>query len=149
MNIVQDWVQKLGLRHQGVLLTAVRGCDLLPREHVSKHLTRAFRADVLNAFVGDPKKSASFIEVVDHGKFTDLTVAVLRDLDVYPVHYLMHLTHAAEILAYKHPVQEIGDRWRIFYFGVCRKLHVNPETETQLDERLNAEEATFKEAQGV
>ncbi len=31
-SIVQPWAAKLGLRHQGVLVSAVRGCDSISRE---------------------------------------------------------------------------------------------------------------------
>lgn len=142
-SIVQDWACKLGLRHQGVLMTAIRGCDIVPKHDVSKSIARAFRADVLNAHCGDPNKSKSFIEVFDHGVFIDLMDKFTSHLDHYPLHYVMHLTHAAEIIGYKHPDQNTSDRWRILYFTVCKRLHMTPETEAELDKRLNADEATF------
>lgn len=142
-SIIQDWACKLGLRHQGVLTTAIRGCDLVPKDDVSKTLVRAFRADLLNAHVGDPHKSRSFIQVIKHEEFIDLSAKFTSNLDHYPLHYVMHLTHAAEIIGYKHPDQNTADRWRILYFTVCKRLHVNPETEAQLDKRLNADEETF------
>lgn len=148
-TVMQPWTFNLGLRHQGILLAAVRGCDLIPKGHVSKSIVRALRSDILNSFCVDPKKAASFIEVFSYQQFIDLTKKFLYDLDPYPVHYLLHLTHAAEILGYKHPTLEISDRWRIFYFGVVRKFHMKPETEADLDKRLNATEEEFKESQEI
>lgn len=142
-SIVQEWACRLGLRHQGVLMTAIRGCDGLEKNHVSKRIARAFRADVLNAHVGDPRKSKSFIQVFDEGVFTDMVEELTGNLDVYPLHYIMHLAHASEILAYKHPDLNTSARWRILYFRICKRLHMNPETEEQLDARLNADEASF------
>ncbi len=144
-SIVQDWACKLGLRHQGVLMTAIRGCDIVPKHDVSKAIARSLRAEVLNAHCGDPNKSKSFIEVFRHEDFIDLMVKFTSNLDVYPLHYVMHLTHAAEIIGYKHPDQNTSNRWRILYFRVCERLHMNPETEQELDKRLNADEATFAE----
>jgi hypothetical protein len=139
---------ELGLRHQGVILTAVRGCDQVPKKHLSKAITRAFRCDVLNAHCGDPKKSASFIEHFEYPDFVDMKEEFLRDLDEYPVHYLLHLAHASEVVGYYHPVQERQDLWRMLYFGIVSKFHMHPETKAELDKRLNADEAVFKELQG-
>ena len=144
-SIVQDWACKLGLRHQGTLMTAIRGCDIVPKHDISKSIARALRADVLNAHVGDPRKAKAFIEVFEHGVFIDIMSKFTSNLDHYPLHYVMHLTHAAEIIGYKHPDQNTADRWRILYFTVCRRLHMHPETEAGLDARLNADEVTFSQ----
>lgn len=144
-SITQDWVNELGLRHQGVLMTAIRGCDSVPKIDASKSIVRAFRADVLNAHVSDPRKAKSFIQFFDHGEFIDLMNVFTSSLDHYPLHYVMHLAHAAEVVGYKHPDQNTSDRWRILYFVVCKRLHVNPETEAQLDARLNKTEEEFAE----
>jgi hypothetical protein len=42
-SILQDWVQSLGLRQQGVILTAIRGCDTAPKLDTAKALTRSLR----------------------------------------------------------------------------------------------------------
>jgi hypothetical protein len=56
-SVLQDWVMTLGLRQQGTLLSGIRGCDTVPKHHITKLLVRGLRADCLNAFCGDPKKS--------------------------------------------------------------------------------------------
>lgn len=142
-SVLQDWVQDLGLRHQGVLLTAVRGCDTSPRDDPSKLLTRCFRDAILNAHCGDARKSASFIERVPHEVLLKRMNDVVRDHDALPHHYLMHLVHAAEILGYKHPDDFTRAAWNSFYVSMTNKLHMAPETEAELDRRLDADEATF------
>jgi hypothetical protein len=142
-SILQDWVTGLGLRHQGVLLTAVRGCDTAPKDDPSKLLTRCIRAELLNAHCGDAAKAATFIERVDWATLNDRFAAFRRSLDHYPHHYVMHVVHAIEIIGYKHPDPSTRNRWHYYYLSLARGLHVNPETEAELDERLNADEETF------
>lgn len=142
-SILQDWVMGLELRHQGVLLTAVRGCDTAPKHDASKAITKHFRAVILNAHCGDPTGAATFIQVADPDLLKARIDAFRKDLDHYPHHYVMHFIHACEIVGYKHPDDSIGECWLEAYRSLCRGLHVNPETEPQLDERLNADEASF------
>jgi hypothetical protein len=74
--------------------------DNVPKDDATKLLARCLRAVILNSF--DPKPS-SFIEKVDDKELEARMVAVLKNHDHYPVHYLMHLMHGAEIIGYKHP----------------------------------------------
>lgn len=143
-SVLQNWVMELGLRHQGVLLTAVRGCDTAPKNDPSKMLVRCYRSMVLNCHCGDPSKAVSFIERVAHDELYRRMRDFLKNLDHYPHHYVMHLAHAAEIIGYKNRVDEQFGLWLDFYFRICKGLHVNPESEQQLDERLNASEEEFK-----
>lgn len=142
-SILQDWVMELGLRHQGVLLTVVRGCDTAPKDDPSKLFTRCIRAVILNAHCGDPAKARTFIESVSTYEMLSRFTAFRSNLDHYPHHYCMHVIHAIEIIGYKHPIEGIRDEFGFFYLKLCKGLHVNPETEDQLDERLNADEETF------
>ena len=147
-SIFQIWVQNLGLRHQGALLTAIRGCDVVERDDESKWLARFYRACILRPHCGDVRQAASFMlwpdDTVEVAKHMN---AFIRSHDHYPHHYLMHLIHAAEIVGYKHPDRNIRDYWLSFYRHMCNKFHMNPESEGQLDERLNADEETFGKQQ--
>lgn len=145
MSILQGWVEELGLRHQGVLLTAIRGCDTAPKNDSSKNFVRCYRAIILKAHCGNAKKAASFIEGVDGEELFKRFEAFRRDLDHYPHHYVMHMVHSIEIVGYKHPYARQRDLWGAMYPLLCKGLHVNPETEQQLDARLNADEASFKD----
>jgi len=75
--------------------------------------------------------------------FYAMAMQVAGDHDCLPHHYIMHLVHAAEVIGYNHPQDEIRGHFRSWYLLMCRKLHVNPETEAQMNERLNADEETF------
>jgi hypothetical protein len=99
-GVLQPWVKQLTLRHQGVLMACVRGCDSVPKEDATKALARCLRGTFLQSF--DPKPS-SFIEHVDDTVLRDRMVAVLKNLDHYPIHYIMHLMHGSEIIGYKWP----------------------------------------------
>jgi hypothetical protein len=140
-SILQQWVINLGLRHQGVLLSVVRGCDNVGKEDASKAIARALRGTFLFAFDLEP---SSFIEL--HVEDTELEArfsAFLRNFDHLPIHFVMHLMFAAEIIGYKHPIREIRLVWQLFYRRLVHKLHLRPESEDRLDERLNACEAEF------
>jgi hypothetical protein len=138
-SVLQDWVMELGLRHQGVMLCAVRGCDTAPKDDPSKMLTRCLRYAVLNCHCGDAAKAVSFIELVSKEELRARMIAFLKNCDHYPQHYVSHLMHAAEVVGYKRP----SEAWLWFYQKLCKGLHVSPETEPQLDARLTADETTF------
>jgi hypothetical protein len=142
-SILQDWVCGLGLRHQGVLVSAVRGCDDAPKDDPSKLFVRCYRAVILNAHCVNPEKAATFIQVVPVMTLAERFYNFRKNLDHYPHHYVMHFIHAIEIIGYKHPSSEVRAIWREFYNTLCRGLHVSPESEMELDYRLNADEETF------
>lgn len=150
MNVLQDWVCKLGLRYQGVLIASVRGCDTVSKHNTVKDLVRAYRAVILNSFCGDPKKSSSFIEVFSDEKLADIMTTVVASAgDELPHHYVMHMIHSAEIVGYYHPNEKIGVCWQYFYERMCVKMHVRPETIQELERRLNAPEEEFQRLQAV
>jgi 3-phenylpropionate/cinnamic acid dioxygenase small subunit len=142
-SVLQDWVQTLGLRHQGTLLTAVRGCDTAMKDEPSKLLIRCFRATILNAHCKDPRKAATFIQQVDEPELRKRFDDFRKTSEQYPAHYLGHLLHAIQIVGYKHPEHNVRALWEGFYLRMVQAQHLNPETEAQMDDRLNADEATF------
>jgi hypothetical protein len=143
-SILKDWVTRLGLRYQGVLLTAVRGCDNAPKEDASKDFSRMYRGMILNTHCADPLKALSFIQVYDNPqKEVEIFTAFRKDLDHYPHHFVMHLVHAIEIIGYKHSDLETRYRWNSFYYRLCKGLHTSPESEAELALRLEADEEAF------
>lgn len=142
-SILQTWVTELGLRHQGVLLTVIRGCDDAPKHDPSKLFTRCVRDMILRPFCGDPSKAQTFIEHVGADELARRFDAFRKNLDHYPHHYVMHVIHAIEIIGYHYPGPVVADPWLSMYQRLCHGLHVNPETKEQLDDRLNADEETF------
>ena len=139
LSVLKPWVEHLGLRHQGVLMACVRGCDNVPKEDPTKALARCLRGTILNSF---DRKPTSFIENVDDVQLRERMIAVLKNHDHYPVHYVMHLMHGSEIVGYKCPAPE-AVFWRWFYEKLAQCFHLNIETEAQLDARLGACEARF------
>lgn len=144
-SILQEWVTELGLRHQGVLLSAVRGCDTVQRDDPVKLIARALRGEILVPHCGDIKKSASFMHRYEDDELLRLMGAFSKSFDHYPLHYIMHLIFAVEIVGYYHP--DRSGYWRGFYTLMCSKLHMTTETKAELDHRLNADEDSFKRAQ--
>jgi len=146
-SIIHNWAAKLGLRHQGVLVSAIRGCDSVEREDPSKWLVRCFRGVLLRAHCGDVKEAGSFMVPFDQ-EIWDHTVAdFLRSIDHYPNHWLLHFMHACEIVGYKHPNVGISTAFLRLYLRLVKKFHLVPESELQLDARLNADEKTFVKEQ--
>lgn len=139
-SVLQPWVQELGLRHQGVLISATRGCDYMSKEDASKALVRAYRSEILVSFDNDPK---TFIDKVTRKELASRMETVLHGFDHYPIHWIMPFAYAAEILGYYHPNPARGELWLQFYTRLVKKIHLNPETKEQLDERLNASEEDF------
>lgn len=146
-GILQDWVTQLGLRHQGVLLTAIRGCDTAPKEDVSKDLSRAIRGLILLTHCADPKQSSSFIEDCDSTELETRYNAFMRNCDQYPHHFVMHIVHATQVIGYCHASPVFRGVCELAYARFCSRLHVRPETEAAMNERLNQDEITFRQTQ--
>lgn len=135
-SVLQDWVMELPLREQGVLLTAVRGCDLTPK-HPLDAPERELVGCIRNAFMvpADPRE-------VDHspGSFfrTYLTSPFKPSaFGHYPQHWVSHVMHAVEVIGYRHPNLYMREWFYELYRQFCKSLHVNPETFEQYEARLS------------
>lgn len=135
-QVQRQWSTRLPLRHQGVLFTAIRGCDGAPKEDPSKSLSRMIRRACLNP--------ADERETSNHGGFfgfepqkmsRDLN-EFLHSLDQYPLHYVMHLMHASQVIGYKHPNEEFRDFFKLTYALIVHTFHLNMEQESDMDLRL-------------
>lgn len=131
---------EIGLRQQGVIVSAVRGCDTLPKNHVMKTYTRALRADTLVSHSPNP---SSFFKPLTHAEFMDHLPVLKKNTDELPLHYVLHFLHASEVLAFHHPLVERRGCWNMLYLSMVKWMHLNPETPEQLSARLDADEATF------
>lgn len=142
-SVLQPWVETLTFMQQSVLLTAIRGADTLPKFHVSKYLLRWYRRCILiSAFercvLTDPydPRGGSFTGPVEADSVDEVASQYLRAVDEVPLHFHLHLVHAAEILGYKHADLEIRSWWMGFYLATVRDMHLQPESEADLDQRL-------------
>lgn len=137
MSVVQEWLaEHCSLKQQTILLSALRGCDGIAKEDISKTLTRALRGTLLHsAHYGSPEQPGTFMSIAE----VDLEEAAnkfIAHLDHYPVHWVFHFAHACEIVGYKHPEPRVGIFWHSVYFGICTALHVQAESESSCDHRL-------------
>lgn len=145
-SVQPEWCTQLPLQMQSVLLLAARGADGIAKFHPSKGVQRAYRASVLKgAYYGDvlpidDTDDNSFMSNVDFAKWSRwelVTKAFFDTVDDLPFHFVLHLVHGAEILAYKHPDEAYRYRWLAFYEEAVKDMHLTPETEAELDARLN------------
>jgi hypothetical protein len=143
-SVLQDWVMNLGLRHQGVLVSGIRGYDCASKDDPIKLLTRSFRDAIMVSF---DTKPSSFIDKVPTSEIKKRMEPVLGSMDQYHWHYLEHLLFASEIIGYYHPYPGIREIWNWFYTKAVKKIHLNPETKDQMDSRLNADEESFSKKQ--
>lgn len=137
-SVVQEWVSKLSWKQQTVLLCAIRGHDGVARDDPSKFITRSIRGCVLKNATNRDSKTPQHTDFMrmDFQKLEVPFESVIQDIDKYNVHWLMHVTHAAEILGYKHPDPTISAFWKDFYLSLVDALHLYPEPEVACNARL-------------
>lgn len=143
--VVPSWLKELSFQQQSVILLALRGPDGVRKHHICKTVHIAYRGTVLRAaergrFLEWGEKADSFMsmDAIANAMSWDWVVNTFFDhVDELPHHYVSHLAHAAQIIGYKHPDERFRRAWGYFYQRWCDDKHVNPETEHQMDERLN------------
>lgn len=136
-SVLHDWVHKLTFHQQALLMTGIRGADGSPKHDTAKAISRYLRGCVLKAAGNWNGTNNNNFMWGEYGLFMNYAVAFWEDHDHYPHHFIMHLLHCAEVIGYKHPDDYIRDQWNSFYVHGCYSFHMQPETEEQMDERLN------------
>jgi hypothetical protein len=147
--VIKGWITRLTFKQQTVLLAAIRGCDGVQREDISKKIVRRYRSVILEDADGTIDATKERYEsmspndpryVPPHFMNTyvsDLDIKIfLKSMDHYPMHWLFHFLHAVEILGYKHPQVKEREWWHDLYRKMVEALHLNIETEEEMDERL-------------
>jgi hypothetical protein len=128
-SVLRPWVMELSLREQGTLLTAIRGCDLTPKyplDAPERRLVAAIRYAVL--VPADERE-------VDAEPGTFMSRHIPLDVKPsafghYPLHWVMHLVHTIEVLAYRHPTGRDDQRrgqWLQLYYKFVKSFHLAPE----------------------
>ena len=145
-SVVQDWVQDLPLRQQGVLLLALRGPDGARKESPSKPIIRSMRALALNSGrLGVPMEKGETFEGdafmrndlnYDSQAWAEASDAFFASIDELPLHFYQHFIHAAAVIGFNYPVPIVRKHWLDFYHRAADKLHFNPETAEQFAYRL-------------
>lgn len=148
-SVLHDWVCDLTFQMQALLLTAMRGPDENNKFNAAKAIIRYLRGVVIkpagdwnginnNDFMwGEYVRKNEMQPYQDDPLFQSYASEFWQDHDEYPHHFIMHLIHCAEVVGYKHPDKDIAFHWQRFYLDACDAFHMNPETESELDERLN------------
>lgn len=153
--VFQDWMLKLTMQQQSVLVLACRGPDGVAKYHPCKEIVARYRASVLKAaYLGramkvDEGDDTTFMTMryFSDDKHWDIMCGLYFDsVDSLPHHYHMHLMHGAQIIGYKHKSVTISKRWYNFYHRACQDLHLQPETEWAMDKRLSDWEQKFWDA---
>lgn len=141
-SVLQDWVMDLPLREQGTLLTAVRGCDLAPKEwdetgsYVRETPERRLTAFIRFAFM----KPADPREVDIPGAFFQSSppkTLKVSALGHYPLHWYSHVMHALEVIGYRHPIDPVRQAALGCYLQLVKNLHLRHECYEDFYTRLS------------
>ena len=135
-SVLRDWVMDLPLREQGTLLTCVRNCDVLPKLPLAS-TARQLVAALRYAFMVpcderevDAEPGCFFVSRAPTGWKAS-------EFGHLPQHWLSHVMHAAEVVAYRHPDLETRLAFLWVYEKLVSSLHLNPETFEQFEARLS------------
>lgn len=148
--ILPDWMIKLPMQQQSVLILGLRGPDGIRKNHPMKDLQRHYRGTVLKAAkfgrslkLGEKADSFMSMEYICNPgdfdlwpKWTEMIKEYFYYIDELPHHFHLHLMHGAQILGYKHPNYIVRSSWSMFYYACVDDAHLNVETEEQMDARL-------------
>ena len=147
VSILRPWVSTLTIQAQGTLMGALRGPDGVHKNGPAKALVRALRATIVNnakdlgpddVFMGDGT-----------GVCREEEVDVFFDsVDVHPHHWYLHFLHAAAIVGYTHPNEEIRKFWDAVSARAAEDLHLSPEPRDAMLERLRRD-GTMVSAGGI
>lgn len=146
LSVLPTWISGLPLQQQSVLVLALRGPDGQPKHTTFKPLLRAYRGTILRAarygrFLEFGEKADSFMSL-DEFAYIDIWAKRVHDFlhdeaDGANLHSYTHFMHGVEILGYKHPEPRHRERWLPTYIDFVHRLHLNVETEEQMDNRLS------------
>jgi hypothetical protein len=138
-SVLHDWVHTLTFQQQALLMTGMRGPDGMPKHCEAKVIVRYLRGAVIK-----PAGNWSGLNDNDFmwGDYTGDRFDVATDLffddhDQYPHHFIMHLIHCAQVVGYKHPDKTVSFFFLKFYVTACDSFHMEPETEEEMEKRLN------------
>lgn len=128
--VIKEWAWSLSWKQQAVLLSALRGCDTADKHDISKPFIRRLRGVVLH---NGATENAEFMSAnIAEQDIYDFTKA----LDKYPIHFILHLVHAAEVIGYNYPDPKERAWWYHLYTEFVHAFHMNVETKAENDTRL-------------
>lgn len=130
---LRKWFNDLPWMQQGVLMSAFRNVDGVHQDGPHKILTRGIRA----ACIKSARTKGSFnARRPDSKMLLDAAKDFINFGDELPLHFVTHLMHAAEVIAYSHPDEEVATLWRHIYYSIVESIHFNPESREEFSIRL-------------
>jgi hypothetical protein len=136
-SVVKEWISELPFTQQALLMLSLRGPDGVEKYSGAKFILYFIRDVILKAaYPYDGKFEKGGFMRSDYENFSTVADAFFDDLDAYPMHFLMHFIHAAEVIGYHHPDDKIRNHWFNFYCFACECLHMKPENQYELNQRL-------------
>lgn len=136
-SVLHQWVHMQTFQMQALLLTAMRGPDENNKYNAAKAIVRYLRGVICKPAGDWNGTNNNDFMWGDYSQFDHYAEKFWGDHDEYPHHFTMHLVHCAEVVGYKHPDPEIAKYWQGFYVEAGWAFHMTPETESQMDRRLN------------
>ena len=133
-SVVQEWLESCSWKEQTVVLCALRGTDS-GGSTVVKSMTRWIRRKSLHNAAPDK----TFMREEGFPRIRDAAETKPLDFDMLPAHFLGHLMHALEVIGYSHPDEPTSWIAKTAYLDLCEYLHLNPESEEQMSDRLRDE----------
>lgn len=136
-SVLQEWVTTSGLtlKQQTALLCSLRGCDGVPKDDTSKYAVQTLRQIIL---LNADERTTFINQNMFLGKLDDRKEMVdfIKNIDMYPVHFIVHMVDAYEIIMYYHPDKNIRNWAKQAYFSIAGKMHLNIETKERCEKRL-------------
>lgn len=136
-SALHEWVHELTFQQQALLMTGMRGPDENNKYNAAKAITRYLRGAICKPAGNWGGSNDNDFMWGDYGKFVQHSQSFWLDHDEYPHHFIMHLIHCAEVIGYKMPNRSHAEYWQDFYTEACHAFHMTPETEDEMDIRLN------------
>ena len=135
-SVLQDWVMRLPLREQGVLLTAVRNCDVSEKVPEVCSADRQLVAWIRWCFLNpaDPRE----VDYAPCAWFQSQPPEFRMSLfGHFPLHWFGHVMHALQVIAVRHPDRSVATRAETLYRHLVHGLHLQPEAQSQMIARLS------------
>jgi hypothetical protein len=126
-SVLQDWMTELPWKQQSVILSVLRGPDNFRFEGIKK-VNRWLRKITQH----NADSSTEYMQKIELPTIEQ----ICKEGEYTSVHYFCHLMHALEIIGYNCPNEEILLIAKDYYNGLVNALHLNPETQEQLNKRL-------------
>lgn len=128
--VIKPWVHSLSWKEQTVVLSALRGCDSVGKNDISKKIVRRIRGAVLHNAGPDGS------EFMDCNISEEEIYGFCKNIDAYPVHFLLHLIHASEVIGYTCSDKTEAGFFKGFYFRMVDAFHMVPESAGDMHKRL-------------